>query len=151
MTHKVTEETQRMVENASAMGLPQEEIAVLLEINPTTLRRRYKKQIHQGRAKSNLQVGTRLFQKCMDGDNTALIWWEKTRSGKREGIDHTLSAPGGGPLTYAPAAPELLRDYYAKIAASATAAPADTAVARPLGQGGPPGDEPEEGEDLSPR
>lgn len=151
MTHQVTPESQKMVENASAMGLPQDDIAVLLEIAPKTLRSRYRKDIARGRAKANLEVATTLFQKCVkDRDNTAIIWWEKTRAGKSDRVGLDLRTPDG-PLTYAPAAPELLRDYYAKIAASAAAAPADPAAARPVGQGGPRGEEREESEDAGPR
>lgn len=157
MTHKVTDETRKMVENASGMGLSQEDIAYLLEVrDPKTIRRRYRKELNAGRVKANLQVATRLFDKCKEGDNTAIIWWEKTRAGKSERME--LSGPGGGPIpqTYVPGGPELLQDYYAKLAQSDAAAAADAPGADPaaagdLGRGGPEGDEPGEDPPVSPR
>jgi hypothetical protein len=38
----------------------------------------------QGKAKANSKIGRGLFQKAMDGDTSALIFWAKTQMRWRE-------------------------------------------------------------------
>lgn len=142
MTHKVTDETRKMVEEAAGMGLGQEDIAVLLGIrDPKTLRRRYRRELNTGRAKANLTVARRLYVKCQEGDNTAIIWWEKTRAGKSDRL--SLTTPPGEPIehrhTYGSS--ELLGEYYKRLNDAAEQVPAAAAADRgaDLGEGDPPG------------
>ncbi len=134
MTHKVTDETRKTVENASGMGLSHEDIAILLGVkDPKTIRRRYRKELNSGRVKANLQVGTRLFEKCKAGDNTAIIWWEKTRAGKSDRI--AITTPPGEPFETAqlPAEPDNIGKYHERlrqIAADRAARRSAPAVAR---------------------
>ena len=128
MSHKVTDETRKAVENASGMGLSQEDIACLLGVrDPKTVRRRYRKELDSGRMKANLQVATRLFEKCKAGDNTAIIWWEKTRAGKSDRLQ--LSTQPGNPLEIAhiAAEPDNIGKYYERLAQIAR----DRAAGRP--------------------
>jgi len=120
MTHKVTDETRSMVENAAGMGLSHEDIACLLGVrDPKTIRRRYRKELNSGRAKANLQVASKLFKKATEGDNTAMIWWEKTRAGKSDRL--ALVNPPGEVFKTAnmPAQPELIGEYLARLEAIA--------------------------------
>lgn len=128
MTHQVTDEMRLTVENAAGMGMSHEEIAVLMGVrDPKTIRRRYRKELDQGRAKANLQIATVLFKKCIAGDNTAIIWWEKTRAGKSDRL--TLRTDPGAPLQTqeVPPEPELIGKYYERL----TQIAADRAARRP--------------------
>lgn len=51
-------------------------------IDPKTLREHFRDELNRGAPKANASVSQRLYQKCMDGDITAIIWWDKTRGGK---------------------------------------------------------------------
>jgi len=65
-------------------GMPQIDIAHLITedgIDPKTLRLHFRKELDRGAPKANSNVAQRLYQKCMAGDITSIIWWEKTRSG----------------------------------------------------------------------
>jgi hypothetical protein len=88
-------------------------------------------------------------------DPTSLIFWLKNRRKDRwrDFKATELSTPPGRPLamTYTPKGPDLLQDFYAKVAQSAAAADPDPAAARTLGSGGPEWNEPDGGEDFSPR
>lgn len=83
----------KMVESLSQYGVPQEEIAQRIGISVDTMATVYRAEILRGRGNANANVGKRLFQKAMDGDTTALIFWAKTRMGWKEiqKIDHTSS------------------------------------------------------------
>lgn len=72
------------VHSMAQVGSPLEDIAELCSISVPTLRKLYKKELKAGTAYANMQVGKCLFQKCMQGDTTAMIFWAKTRMGWRE-------------------------------------------------------------------
>ena len=84
--HKVTDENRKKVEQLAGVGLPQKDIAVLIEdgIAIETLRKYYMRELDLGSAKASAKVGNALFTKCMDGDTTSLIFWAKTRMGWKE-------------------------------------------------------------------
>jgi hypothetical protein len=84
--HKVTDENRKKVEQLAGVGLPQKDIAVLIEdgIAIETLRKHYMRELDLGSAKASAKVGNALFTKCMDGDTTSLIFWAKTRMGWKE-------------------------------------------------------------------
>jgi len=73
------------VEKLAALGLTDEEIASWLGICRATLSN-YKKQekefldtIKRGKLKSDSNVIKSLYQKALDGDTTAMIFWLKNR------------------------------------------------------------------------
>ena len=66
------------------VGTPQELIADILGIDAKTLRKYYREEIDHSMAIANSEVGGVLYRKAMRGDPAMVIWWEKTRSGKRE-------------------------------------------------------------------
>lgn len=88
-------------------------------------------------------------------DPTSMIFWLKNRRKDRwrdfKATEITTPPGRAFAVTYTPQEPQLLQDYYAKIAQSTVAADTHTEPARTLGSGGPEGDEPGEGEDFSPR
>jgi hypothetical protein len=79
-----TDAERKQVEAMSGYGLPIEQIAVLVRggIDTDTLRKHFAKELIEGKAKANGQVGKTLFQKAMGGDTTAAIWWSNEITGK---------------------------------------------------------------------
>ena len=96
--HKPTEETRRMVESTSGLGLPHEQIAILVGIDDKTLRKYYRTELDMGKAKANGQIAKTLFSKAVGGDTTSLIWWTKTQMRWSETIKQELTGEDGSPL-----------------------------------------------------
>ena len=85
-----TAEERRQVEAMAGYGVPHDQIAVLIGedgIDSDTLKKHFKKELAQGKAKANAKVGQTLFQKATAGDTTAAIWWSKTQMGWRESVN----------------------------------------------------------------
>ena len=77
----------KQVEAMAGYGVPEAEIACVLEIDPKTLRRHYRKELDKGHIKANSRVAESLYQKALgDGSQsvTAAIFWLKTRAGWKE-------------------------------------------------------------------
>jgi len=91
--HEPTKQTRELVSLHATMGTRQEVIADLLDLDPKTLRKHYRKELDQSVAKANATIGGALFNKAKGGDTSAMIFWMKTRAGWREKqeIDHTSS------------------------------------------------------------
>lgn len=109
-THKPTAETAAEVRALASFGVPQEEIATYLDIDPKTLRKHYKAELLQSRLKVHARVSSFLvnaatgaalrqetgatYRDCL----TAAIFYGKTRMGLKEttGLEH--KGEGGGPI-----------------------------------------------------
>lgn len=120
-THKPTQETRAEVRALASFGVPQEEIATYLDIDPKTLRKYYKDELLQSRLKVHARVGSFLvnaatgaalkqgtgatYRDCL----TAAIFYGKTRMGLKEtsGLEH--SSPDGS-MT-----PRSLDDFYREV------------------------------------
>jgi len=61
--HKPTDESRRMVESTSGLGLPHEQIAILVGIDDKTLRKYYRTELDLGKAKANGQIAKRCLVK----------------------------------------------------------------------------------------
>jgi hypothetical protein len=69
----------------SGYGVPHEGIAVLLEIDPKTLRRHYRQELDRGSVEATAKVAQSLFQMAtVDKNVAAAIFWMKARAGWRE-------------------------------------------------------------------
>jgi hypothetical protein len=93
---KFTDEDRKLVEELSGYGVPFVNIASLISggIDHDTLTRHFKAELMQGKAKANAKIGSTLFQKAMDGDTSALIFWAKTQMRWRENNEQeTETAP----------------------------------------------------------
>lgn len=105
------------------------------------------------RTKKVLRVPT--IKHVPPSDTSIIFWLKNRRKDKWRDFKATeLSTPPGRPLetrTYVAGAPDLLQDYYAKIAQSTAAADPDPEPTRPVGPAGPEWEEPGDGEDFSPR
>src|SRR5215212_6897554 len=102
-----TRETQQLitrrnqVEAMAGYGIPEAEIAKVLEIEPEKLRDLYGKVIDGARTKANAKVAESLFRKATGEGResvTAAIFWLKTRAGWKEASAIEHGGPEGGPL-----------------------------------------------------
>ena len=96
--HKPTDESRRMVESTSGLGLPHEQIAILIGIDDKTLRKYYRAELDMGKAKANGQIAKTLFTKATSGDTTALIWWTKTQMRWAETVKQEITGADGQDL-----------------------------------------------------
>jgi len=80
-----TAEQRRMARAMAGLGLPQDQIALLLEVDPKTLRKHFRDDLDRGMAEANVKVGQSLFNMATQGNNVAAaIFWMKARAGWRE-------------------------------------------------------------------
>lgn len=98
ITHEPTAETRKLVESTSGLGLPHEQIAILVGIDDKTLRKHYRQELDLGKAKANGQIAKTLFNKAMSGDTTSLIWWTKAQLRWSETVKQEVTGADGEPL-----------------------------------------------------
>ena len=96
--HLPTDESRKMVESTSGLGLPHEQIAILVGIDDKTLRKYYRTELDLGKAKANGQIAKTLFGKATGGDTTALIWWTKTQMRWAETVKQEITGAEGQDL-----------------------------------------------------
>jgi hypothetical protein len=91
--HEPTAERRQIVQLHATVGTRQEVIADILGIDAKTLRKYYREELDQSKAKANATIGGALFNKAKGGDTAAMIFWMKTNAGwrERQEIDHTSS------------------------------------------------------------
>jgi hypothetical protein len=97
--HEPTDETRRLVESSSGLGLPHESIAVLVGIDDKTLRKYYRHELDMGKAKANGQIAKTLYSKAVAGDTTSLIWWTKSQMRWSETVRNEMTGADGKELT----------------------------------------------------
>lgn len=95
-----TDADRKQVESLSGYGVPFEQIAALVRdgISVDTLTAHFRAELVSGKSKANAKVGKTLFQKVMDGDTTAAIWWSKTQMRWTEVQKHELTGANGAPI-----------------------------------------------------
>jgi len=107
-----TDEQNRQVEALSGLGLPQEQIALIIGCDAKTLRKHFGEKLKIGEAKATAKVAQSLFQKAVSGEGkesvTAAIFWMKVRARWNEKIQLEHTGKDGeslGPLVqvYLPA------------------------------------------------
>ena len=85
--HIPTDKTRDTVESLSGFGIPQDEIARLVGIDPKTLRLYYADQIELGGIKATAKVAQNLFSMACKPTReglSAAIFWLKVRAGWSE-------------------------------------------------------------------
>ena len=86
------------IERMAGFGLSEAQIAHCLGMHPDTLRAnkrmsdRVFQAIQKGKAEAERKIGGRLFDKALDGDLGAIVWWEKTRADRRETVKQEVKA-----------------------------------------------------------
>ena len=83
---KPTDEERKLVKQMSAEGIPQSNIAMVIRdgIDDKTLRKHFRKELDTAATKANAKIGGTLFNKAVNGDTSAAIFWAKTRMGWKE-------------------------------------------------------------------
>ena len=79
--------TRRQVEAMAAYGIPEADIATVVEIDPKTLRRHYRRELDTGHIKANTKVAENLYRRATGEGReavTAAIFWLKTRARWKE-------------------------------------------------------------------
>ena len=82
--HKPDPAQRKQVETLAAYGIPEEDIARVVGIDPKTLRKHYRDELDLGETKANAQVAGFLFNAARNGNVTAQIFWLKTRARWKE-------------------------------------------------------------------
>lgn len=77
--HKPTDEQRKTVSLMVAAGITHEDIANCIGIDSDTMRKHYKEEMTTAAAKANAKIAQTLFNKAINGDTTAAIWWTKSR------------------------------------------------------------------------
>jgi hypothetical protein len=93
--HSPTGEQRQLVQLHTTIGTPQVVVADILGIDAKTLRKHYRQELTQSKAKANATIGGALFNKAKDGDTAAMIFWMKTQAGWREKSDLNLMSEDG--------------------------------------------------------
>ena len=96
--HEPTPQTRQVVESSSGLGLPHEHIGALIGIDDKTLRKHYRQELDQGKAKASANIAKTLYNKAMGGDTTAMIWWTKAQMRWSETVKQELTGQDGAPL-----------------------------------------------------
>lgn len=73
-----------MARTLSGLGVPQDDIGVLLEITKPTLHKYYRNDLDVGLAEANAKVAETLFNQALNGNTAAAIFWAKARMGWSE-------------------------------------------------------------------
>ena len=91
--YEPTSESREKVKSYAAVGIPQDDIARVLGIDPKTLRKYYRDELDTAATMANAAIGGALYNKAKGGDTTAMIWWTKTRMkwSEQHKVDMTLS------------------------------------------------------------
>jgi hypothetical protein len=97
-SHTPNDETRAKVKAWSMVGVPHDDMGVMLNITAKTLRKRYKQELLLGAAQAHVTIGAKLFDEAKSGNITALIYYTKARMGWREVHHMALQNPDGSPL-----------------------------------------------------
>ena len=72
----------RTVRAMAGFGVPQDEIANFLDIDPKTLRKHFRVELGRGSTEATTKVAQSLFRMATEGNNVAAaIFWMKARAG----------------------------------------------------------------------
>ena len=83
--HSPSDEERRTVKALSGYGVPQEDIAIHMDVDAKTLRKHYRRELDRGTIEANAKVAQTLFTMAtVDKNVAAAIFWMKARAGWRE-------------------------------------------------------------------
>jgi hypothetical protein len=82
---EITDAMRADVRRFAEIGTSYAIIARIMGMSVTTLKRRCRAELDAGVEVANARIAMTLFETAMNGNTTAMLWWEKTRAGRREG------------------------------------------------------------------
>ncbi len=95
-----SDEQRRTVKAMAGFGVPHEGIAIMLEIDPKTLRKYFQSELDRGSVEATAKVAQSLFHMAtVDKNVAAAIFWMKARAGWREKYELVVSAKIAGEMT----------------------------------------------------
>ena len=92
---EASDDQRRTVRAMAGFGVPQEDIAAFLKIDPKTLRKHFRDELDQGVVEANAKVAQSLFNMATKQNNVAAaIFWLKARAGwsERQRIEFSAAA-----------------------------------------------------------
>jgi hypothetical protein len=93
--YKPTEEQRKTVRGMSGFGIPHDDIATILDIDPKTLRKHFEWELKRGSIEATAKVAQSLFNMAtVDKSVAAAIFWMKARAGWREKHDVNVDVSG---------------------------------------------------------
>jgi hypothetical protein len=100
------------VRRFAEIGTPYTIIARIMGMSLTTLKRRCRAELDAGVEVANARIALTLFETAMNGNTTAMLWWEKTRAGRCEGaVPDRHGARAAEPITRDMSAREAAERY----------------------------------------
>ena len=91
--HNPTPELRQHVKSLCAVGLPQEDIAIIIGVSEKTLRLHYRQELDEGAEEANAAVVGFLMDQIDRGNVTAMIFHEKCGGGPRKIIEQRSIEP----------------------------------------------------------
>lgn len=95
---KATQADRDHVERLAGIGLPADQIALVMSCSESTLHKYFAEQLATGVAKANAKVASYAFGAAAKGNVSMIIFLCKTRLGWRETNHHEHTGAGGIPL-----------------------------------------------------
>jgi hypothetical protein len=98
---KPTEQQRRTVSAMCAYGVPEDKIAAVIEIDPKTLRKHFRRELDLSTVEANSKVAQTLFKMATSGTTpAATFFWLKTRAKWKEVHNMELTGADGGPVQH---------------------------------------------------
>ena len=105
---KVTESQKKLVIEMASNGIPQEQIAAVIGCSVDTLHKYFNNDFLKGKAMANNKLAGVLYNKAIQGDTAALIFWLKTQAKFKETDKLELTGKDDGPVEISDAKAKLL-------------------------------------------
>jgi hypothetical protein len=96
--HQPNASQRTQVETMAGLGISEDDVALMLDIDPKTLRKHYRRELDVGHVKANAKISSNLFRMASGSGREAAacaIFWCKTRLGWRERLDHQHAGNSG--------------------------------------------------------
>lgn len=91
-SHRPTKATRELVLRHVMVGTSQGILCELLGISINTLYKYYRSELDHGMAEANSKIARKLYDRAIDGEISAIIFWLKSRAHWRE--KHSLEVTG---------------------------------------------------------
>lgn len=102
VAHEPTEEIRKRVSDLTSYGVPQVQIAAVLDISVDTLQRHYRTELDTAVIVANERVSKRMYALACDPDHPdhfkAMKYWLGARAGWKEAAAVEHSGPNGGDI-----------------------------------------------------